>query len=110
MRFTRADGSCCARKTCRIIAPVEGAHHDKQWKFRRRPAGRACGLGPSAFAQSDAFTSTENPLWQQVYADSVLPTVESGQALLVEDGHEVDGTFTLEATASGCASTTIGPT
>ena len=47
--------------------------------------------------ESDAFTSSENPLWQQVYADSVLPTVESGQALLVEDGHDVDEMFTLEA-------------
>ena len=47
--------------------------------------------------ENDAFTSSENPLWRQVYADSVLPTVESGQALLVEDGHEVDGGFTLEA-------------
>lgn len=47
--------------------------------------------------ESDAFTNTENALWQRVYADSVLPTVESGQALLVEDGHDVDDTFTLEA-------------
>ncbi len=29
------------------------------------------------------------------FADSVLPVVESGQALLVDDGHEVDGHFTL---------------
>jgi len=30
------------------------------------------------------------------FADSVLPVVESGQALIVDDGHELDGQFTLQ--------------
>lgn len=31
-----------------------------------------------------------------MFADSILPVVESGQALIVDDGHELDGLLTLE--------------
>ncbi len=37
------------------------------------------------------------PINQHVFADSILPVVESGQMLLVEDGHSVDDTLTVEA-------------
>ena len=30
------------------------------------------------------------------YADSILPVVETGQAVIVDDGHELDGCLTLE--------------
>jgi glyoxylase-like metal-dependent hydrolase (beta-lactamase superfamily II) len=37
------------------------------------------------------------PINQHVFADSILPVVESGQMLLVADGHAVDDTMTVES-------------
>jgi glyoxylase-like metal-dependent hydrolase (beta-lactamase superfamily II) len=37
------------------------------------------------------------PLNQYVFADSILPVVESGQMVLVDDGHTVDNLLTVEA-------------
>jgi len=33
---------------------------------------------------------------RQAFQDSVLPVVESGQALMIQDGHEVDEMFTVQ--------------
>lgn len=37
-----------------------------------------------------------NPIRRNAFNDSVLPVVEAGRADLVEDGHDVDGAFTVE--------------
>jgi len=37
-----------------------------------------------------------NPIRRNAYHDSVLPIVEGGRADMIEDGHEVDGAFTVE--------------
>ena len=37
-----------------------------------------------------------NPIMRQAFNDSVLPVVESGQALMIQDGHEVDEMFTVQ--------------
>lgn len=37
-----------------------------------------------------------NPIRRNAIHDSVLPIVEAGRADMIEDGHEVDGTFTVE--------------
>jgi glyoxylase-like metal-dependent hydrolase (beta-lactamase superfamily II) len=37
-----------------------------------------------------------NPIRRNAFNDSVLPVVEAGRAELIEDGHEVDGAFTVE--------------
>jgi glyoxylase-like metal-dependent hydrolase (beta-lactamase superfamily II) len=37
------------------------------------------------------------PINQHVFADSILPVAESGQMLLVDDGHQVDELLTVEA-------------
>jgi len=37
-----------------------------------------------------------SPIRRNAVNDSVLPVVEAGQANMIEDGHEVDGTFTIE--------------
>jgi glyoxylase-like metal-dependent hydrolase (beta-lactamase superfamily II) len=37
------------------------------------------------------------PINQHVFADSILPVAESGQMLLVDDGHQVDEVLTVEA-------------
>jgi glyoxylase-like metal-dependent hydrolase (beta-lactamase superfamily II) len=37
-----------------------------------------------------------NPIMRQAFNDSVLPVVESGQALMIQDGHEVDDMFTVQ--------------
>jgi glyoxylase-like metal-dependent hydrolase (beta-lactamase superfamily II) len=37
-----------------------------------------------------------NPIMRQAFVDSVLPVVESGQALMIQDGHEVDDLFTVQ--------------
>ena len=52
------------------------------------------------------FTKTEyehaatfehpNPIMRQAFNDSVLPVIESGQALMIDDGHEVDDMFTVQ--------------
>ncbi len=50
------------------------------------------------------FSRIENALWadhksrfaRTVYDDSVLPVIDSGQALMVEDGHQLDDLFTVE--------------
>jgi glyoxylase-like metal-dependent hydrolase (beta-lactamase superfamily II) len=36
-----------------------------------------------------------NPIRRNAFHDSVLPVVEAGRADLIEDGHEVDGAFTV---------------
>jgi glyoxylase-like metal-dependent hydrolase (beta-lactamase superfamily II) len=37
-----------------------------------------------------------NPIMRQAFNDSVLPVVESGQALMIQDGHEVDDMFSVQ--------------
>ncbi|HEV8616075.1 MAG TPA: MBL fold metallo-hydrolase [Methylomirabilota bacterium] len=37
-----------------------------------------------------------NPIRRAAFLDSALPVVEAGRADLIEDGHEVDGAFTVE--------------
>lgn len=37
-----------------------------------------------------------NPIMRQAFNDSVLPVVESGQALMIDDGHQVDEMFTVQ--------------
>lgn len=37
-----------------------------------------------------------NPIRRNAFYDSVLPIVEAGRAEMIEDGHEVDGSFTVE--------------
>jgi glyoxylase-like metal-dependent hydrolase (beta-lactamase superfamily II) len=37
-----------------------------------------------------------NPIRRNAIHDSVLPIVEAGRAEMIEDGHEVDGAFTVE--------------
>jgi glyoxylase-like metal-dependent hydrolase (beta-lactamase superfamily II) len=37
-----------------------------------------------------------NPIRRAAFLDSVLPIVEAGRADMIEDGHEVDGSFTVE--------------
>ena len=41
--------------------------------------------------------SDPNSMTTIVYNDSVLPVVESGQAVIVDSDHDIDGTVTLEA-------------
>jgi len=43
----------------------------------------------------DAYRSS--PFNQNVFDDSILPVAEAGQMVLVEDGHTVDDTFTVES-------------
>ena len=38
----------------------------------------------------------ENEFARVVYDDSVLPVIEAGQALIVEDGHNLDDTFSVD--------------
>ena len=37
----------------------------------------------------------QNPIRRNAFNDSVLPVVEAGRAQMIEDGHEVDGTFSV---------------
>ena len=37
-----------------------------------------------------------NPIMRQAFNDSVLPVVESGQALMIQDGHEVNEMFSVQ--------------
>ena len=37
-----------------------------------------------------------NPIMRRAFNDSVLPVIESGQALMIDDGHEVDDLFTVQ--------------
>ncbi len=47
-------------------------------------------------ADHDYWSGSESRFAQAVYQDSVLPVVETGQALMVDDGHQIDDSFTVD--------------
>jgi glyoxylase-like metal-dependent hydrolase (beta-lactamase superfamily II) len=56
-------------------------------------------FGRTEYERWDAGRDGYHPLAfnNNVFADSVLPVAEAGQMVLVDDGHNVDDTFTVEA-------------